>query len=104
MSNTKTIPLGAVRMALTGAMAKRQAGAPRARTVAMTGYTPLARCCASHRPHVEAKAVHFGVMEAGELASLVKRVQLVHGTAEVRKTWGLCAKALQAAVGTGVMR
>ncbi|WP_218241541.1 hypothetical protein [Comamonas fluminis] len=102
--STKTIPLGAVRVALTGALIKSQSPQMRARTAAMTSYAPLARCCGSHRPHVEAKTVHFGVMENGELRSLIKRVQLEQGVAEVRKTWGQGVKALLADVGTGVMR
>lgn len=102
--STKTIPLGAVRVALTGAVVKSRSDRPLARTVAMTRYAPLARCCASRRLHVPAPAVHFGVMEAGELPSLVKRVQLEHGSHEVRKTWGQGVKALLADMGTGVMR
>lgn len=100
----KTIPLGAVRVALTGAVVKSRSTNPLARTAATTRYTPLARCCASRRLHVDGWAIHFGVMEAGELPSLIKRVQLEHGSAEVRKTWGLGARALLADVGTGVMR
>lgn len=103
MSN-KTIPLGAVRVALTGALIKRQATEVHARTVAMTSYTPLARCCGSRRLYVDAKTVHFGVMESGELSSLIKRVQREQGMAEVRKTWGQSVRALLAEVGTGVMR
>ena len=102
--STKTIPLGAVRVALTGAVIKRQSDRPLARTVAMTRYAPLARCCASRRLHVPAPAAHFGPMEAGELPSLIKRVQLEHGSTEVRKTWGQGVKALLADMGTGVMR
>ena len=102
--STKTIPLGAVRVALTGAVVKIRSDRPLERTVAMTRYAPLARCCASRRLHVPAPAVHFGVMEAGELSSLVKRVQLEHGSTEVRKTWGQGVKALLADMGTGVMR
>ena len=102
--STKTIPLGAVRVALTGAVVKTKSDRPLARTVAMTCYAPLARCCASSRPHVPAPAVHFGLMEAGELPRLIKRVQLEHGSTEVRKTWGQGARALLADMGTGVMR
>ena len=100
----KTIPLGAVRAALTGAVTKSQSQQCLARTVAMTRYEPLAHCCASHRPHVAAPAVHFGVMERGELARLVMRVQTMQGPAEVRKTWDQGAKLLLAAIGTGFMR
>ena len=108
VNTMKTIPLGAVRVALTGAMAKRRAVAPLARplarTAAFTRYEPLARCCASHRPRVDAPAVHFGVMERGELPRLVERLRLEHGAAEVRAVWGQGVKALLAEVGTGVMR
>ena len=65
--STMTIPLGAVRVALTGALIKIRATEVHARTVAMTSYNPLARCCGSRRLHVDAKTVHFGVMESGEL-------------------------------------
>lgn len=102
--STMTIPLGAVRVALTGALIKIRATEVHARTVAMTSYNPLARCCGSRRLHVDAKTVHFGVMESGELPRLVKRVHLEQGAAEVRKVWGQGVKALLADVGTGVMR
>ena len=102
--STKTIPLGAVRVALTGAVAKSQSDRALACTVAMTRYEPLARCCGSHRTYVPPQAGHFGVMHGGELPSLIKRVQLVHGSTEVRKTWGQGAKALLADMGTGLMR
>lgn len=101
---TKTIPLGAVRVALTGAVVKSRTSEPRARTAAFTRQTLLARCCGSHIAHVDAEPVHFGVMEAGELPRLIKRVQLEYGSTEVRKVWGQGVKALLADVGSGVMR
>ena len=102
----KTIPLGAVCAALDSAIAKATSPNLLARTTAMTRYEPLARCCGSQRPrpHVPSPAVHFGVMERGELARLVMRVNKEHGAEEVRKTWGLGAKVLVAAIGTGLMR
>ena len=102
----KTIPLGAVCAALDSAIAKATSPNLLARTTAMTRYEPLARCCGSQRarPHVPSPAVHFGVMERGELARLVMRVQTMQGPAEVRKTWDQGAKLLLAAIGTGFMR
>ena len=35
-------------------------------------------------------------MERGHLVELVLRTRLLHGLADVRKTWGACLRALQA--------
>jgi len=111
MSHT-TIPFSAVRMALKCAVIKKKPVAgidgDLCRAAAYSRYEPFtAVTCRTARPGQRRRNVpsaHFGAMNRGDLDRVLERVRLLHGLAEVRRTWGLGTRALRAEFGNGVMR
>ncbi len=111
---TATIPLGAVRCALISAIVKQKTagheiqGIPLARTAAFTRYESFTSVSCRNaqqgpRPqHIQ--TAHFGTVNHGDLDRLVRTVHLIHGAAEVRKTWGCSMRALHAEIGNGALR
>ncbi len=110
----KSIPLKAVRDALMFAVIRKavarceNSDKPIARFAAYTYYAPLTSVtCRTARRGQQRRAfpgLNTGLMERGDLDRLVRNVHLFHGAREVRKTWGQGLRALQAEIGTGVMR
>ncbi|MCW8199277.1 hypothetical protein D8B23_12795 [Verminephrobacter aporrectodeae subsp. tuberculatae] len=113
MNDKAIIPLSAVRAALAAAIIKRKTagheihGKPHCRFAAFTAYDPLITspgCRNANGVRHRLPQLNFGAMHTGDLDRLVQRVHLRTGLREVRRTWGLGLRALQAELAGGVMR
>lgn len=109
----KTIPLDAVRNALTLAIVKQKVrhapdGKPLARFAAYTYYAPLTSVtCRNARPGQRRRhfpGMHLGGLTHGDLHLAVQRARCMHGLQEVRRTWGAGLRALQAELLDGALR
>ena len=111
--STKTIPLSAVQVAITGASVKARVkareidGKPHARVAAYTAFQPITASHCRLRPgagYHPNQPRHFGPMYMGDLDRVVERTRMIHGPAEVKRTWGLGLRAMLAIAKSGVMR
>lgn len=109
--NTKTIPLEAVKVALSMAGLKKSlarvnpTGRPHTRTAAFTdlasAFSPV---CRNKRRMPAQKPVHSGFMNHGDLDRVVSRVHYEHGAREVRRIWGIGLRDMHAELEVGSLR
>lgn len=98
MAATKTIPLGAVRLACVTAKARHHG-------IAVDRFAAFSDCplvgidcddaLRGLKPY-RVPACHFLPMSRGNMAQVLERVRRAHGLAEVRRTWGAGLRFLQA--------
>ena len=108
----RAIPLQAVRDALMCAQVRRAArhdaqGKPLARFGAYSQYpSPLGVSCREALRGMRYRQMrhHFGPMHRGDVRALLERVRCEHGLAEIRRTWGVGKRAMQADFADGVLR
>ena len=109
--NTKTIPLKAVKDALSMALLKKSlarvnpTGRPNTRSAAFTdlpsAFVPL---CRNKRRKVAQEPVHNGFLNHGDLDRVVSRVHYEHGAREVRRIWGKGLRDMHAELEVGSLR
>ncbi len=109
--NTKTIPLDAVKVALSMAALKKSlarvnpAARPHKRTAAFTdlpsAFVPI---CRNKRRKVAQEPMHSGFLNHGDLDRVVSRVHYEHGAREVRRIWGKGLRDMHAELEVGSLR
>lgn len=106
-SAVKTIPLDAVRLAYVTAKARRLGIAADSRFAAFTDCPLVGIDCEDALRGMKPYRVgrcHFLPVTRGDMHKVLERTRTVRGLQEVRRTWGIGMRALQAEFAKAVMQ